>query len=304
MRAQFVLKEIGIGLRRNLTMTIAVVVSVALSLTLFGAGLLVSSQANSMKDYWYDRVEVSIFLCNKSDPKKDGCANGEVTNVDREAIKADLDKMPEVKTIYYESKQDAFKHFKEQNKDSALGDTLTPDQLPESFRVKLHDPTKFEIISSAFSNRAGVHDVQDQKSLLKPFFDLLRSAQYAAYGIMAFMLVVAILLIVNTARVSAFSRRRETGIMRLVGASNFYIQGPFILESAVAGLAGALVASGLLTLGYYFGIKKGLADAIELLSQQLIGFDSVIAVFPWLFILGVGMSAVASFFTLRKYLKV
>lgn len=304
MRAQFVLKEIGIGLRRNLTMTIAVVVSVALSLTLFGAGLLVSAQANSMKDYWYDRVEVSIFLCNKSDMRVGGCVNGEVTNADRDAILQELRQMGEVQDVFYENKQDAFKHFKEQNKDSPLSDTLTPDQLPESYRVKLKDPTKFEVVSTAFAGRAGVHSVQDQKKLLKPFFDLLRSAQYAAYGIMAFMLVVAILLIVNTARVSAFSRRRETGIMRLVGASNFYIQGPFILESAVAGAVGALAAAGLLSLGYYFGIKRGLADAIDLLSQQLIGFDAVIKVFPWLFILGIGMSAIASFFTLRKYLKV
>ncbi|GAA4990575.1 permease-like cell division protein FtsX [Uniformispora flossi] len=304
MRATFVLKEIGIGLRRNLTMTIAVVVSVALSLTLFGAGLLVSTQANSMKDYWYDKVEVSIFLCNKTDPKKDGCLGGEVSNADRDAIAADLKKMPEVEKIYFESKQEAFTHFREQNKDSPLGDSLTPDQLPESYRVKLKDPTKFEVISSAFRGRAGVQSVQDQKSLLKPFFDLLTSARYAAYGIMTFMLVVAILLIVNTARVSAFSRRRETGIMRLVGASNFYIQGPFILESAVAGMVGAVVASGLLSLGYYFGVKKGLADSIQMLSQQLIGFNEVLAVLPWLFIMGIGMSAIASFFTLRKYLKV
>ncbi|MCF2532271.1 permease-like cell division protein FtsX [Yinghuangia soli] len=304
MRAQFVLKEIGIGLRRNLTMTIAVVVSVALSLTLFGAALLVSKQADSMKDYWYDRVEVSIFLCNKTDPKKDGCVNGEVSNADREAISADLKKMPEVDQVFFENKQDAFAHFKEQNKDSPLGDSLTPDQLPESFRVKLKDPTKFDVISSAFAGRAGVQSVQDQKKLLKPFFDLLTSARMAAYGIMFFMLLVAILLIINTARVSAFSRRRETGIMRLVGASNFYIQGPFILESAVAGLVGALVATGLLSAGYYFGIKRGLADSIQLLKSQLIGFDAVISVLPWLFLLGIGMSAIASFFTLRKYLKV
>lgn len=304
MRAQFVLKEIGIGLRRNLTMTIAVIVSVALSLTLFGAGLLVSAQTNSMKDYWYDRVEVSIYLCNKSDPKQGGCVNGEVTAAERDAIQADLTKMSEVKEVFYESKQDAYKHFMEQNEDSPLADSLTPDQLPESFRVKLHDPTKFEIVSSAFTGRGGVQSVQDQKALLKPFFDLLRSAQYAAYGIMAFMLIVAVLLIVNTARVSAFSRRRETGIMRLVGASNFYIQGPFILESAVAGLVGALTASGLLSIGYYFGVRKGLAGAINILDKQLIGFSEVFAVLPWLFILGIGMSAVASFFTLRKYLKV
>lgn len=110
-------------------------------------------------DFWAGKADVAIFLCNRTDPKRDGCANGEVTNAERDAIKADLDKLLEVEQVYYESKQEAFVHFKEQNKDSPLADTLTADQLPESFRVKLTDPTKEAIISSAFSGRPGVADV-------------------------------------------------------------------------------------------------------------------------------------------------
>ncbi|MFI6980151.1 permease-like cell division protein FtsX [Embleya sp. NPDC050154] len=301
MRAQFVLSEIGVGLRRNLTMTIAVIVSVALSLTLAGAGALLRVQVNEMKDYWYDRVEVSIFLCGKSDHDA-GCAGGEVSNEQRDAIKAELSRMPLVEKTYQESKQEAFQHFKEQNKESPLSGSVTADQLPESFRVKLKDPTKYNVVASAFAGRPGVQSVQDQRKILEPFFKLLKNAQYAAYGVMGFMLLVAILLIVNTARVSAFSRRRETGIMRLVGASNLYIQLPFIMESAIAGLLGGVLASGLLSTGFFFGVEKGLGQQFN--AFELIGWGPVLATLPLLILFGVLMSAIASFFTLLKYLKV
>ncbi|MGC0420760.1 permease-like cell division protein FtsX [Embleya sp. AB8] len=301
MRAQFVLSEIGVGLRRNLTMTIAVIVSVALSLTLAGAGLLLRTQVNQMKDFWYGKVEVSIFLCGKSD-KVPSCAGGEVNNEQREGLKAELSRMPLVKKVYYESKQEAFKHFNDTNKDSPLSGNITADQLPESYRVKLKDATKYQVVASAFAGRPGVQSVQDQRKILEPFFKLLKNAQYAAYGVMGFMLLVAILLIVNTARVSAFSRRRETGIMRLVGASNLYIQLPFIMESAIAGLLGGVLASGLLSTGFFFGVKKGLGQQFN--AFELIGWGPVLTTLPLLVAFGVLMSAIASFFTLLKYLKV
>jgi cell division transport system permease protein len=124
----------------------------------------------------------------------------------------------------------------------------------------------------------------------------------AALFLMALMLIVALLLIVNTVRVSAFSRRRETGIMRLVGASSFYIQMPFILEAAIAGLIGAGFACLLLLGGKYFLIDAWLQDKIALIN--FIGWDAVLKVLPLLIAVGVLMPAVAAFFTLRKYLKV
>src|SRR5687768_13290511 len=230
MRASFVLSEIGIGLRRNLTMTIAVVVTTAISLALFGAGLLIREQVSTMKDYWYDKVEVSVYLCGEGSNSLN-CNGGTVTEDQRDQIQADLQMTPLVEQVYYESKQDAYKRFQEQFKDSEdLVRNVTPDALPESFRVKLKDPTQFEVIASAFRDRPGVDEVQDQKSLLEPFFRLLRWLQYGALLVALFQLVAALLLVYNTIRVAAFSRRRETGIMRLVGASNLYIQLPFLLE--------------------------------------------------------------------------
>ncbi|MEU4210357.1 permease-like cell division protein FtsX [Streptomyces sp. NPDC026206] len=303
MRAQFVLSEIGVGLRRNLTMTFAVIVSVALSLALFGGSLLMREQVSTMKGYWYDKVNVSIFLCNKIDAESDpACAKGVATDEQKKQIKTDLQKMSVVQNVQFETADQAYKHYKEQFGKSPIAGSLTPDQMQESFRVKLKDPSKYAVISSAFSQRPGVQVVQDQKTLLENLFNLLNGMNIAALGVMALMLVVALMLIVNTVRVSAFSRRRETGIMRLVGASSFYIQIPFIMEAAFAGLLGAGFACVLLVGGQYFLVNNWLAHHIDVI--QFIGWDAVLAKLPLVLAIGLLMPALAAFAALRKYLKV
>ncbi|NEC90856.1 permease-like cell division protein FtsX [Streptomyces sp. SID12501] len=306
MRAQFVLSEIGVGLRRNLTMTFAVIVSVALSLALFGGSLLMSDQVSSMKGYWYDKVNVSVFLCNKSDAESDpNCAKGAVTTDQKKQILADLKKMDSVvQAVTYESADEAYKHYKEQFGDSPLASSLTPDQMQESYRIKLKDPEKYQVIATAFDGRDGVQSVQDQKGILDNLFELLNLMNRAALGVMALMLIVALLLIVNTVRVSAFSRRRETGIMRLVGASGFYIQAPFIMEAAVAGAIGGGLACVFLILGRYFTIDHGMALSSKLNLITFLGWDSVLTKLPLILAASVLMPALAAFFALRKYLKV
>ncbi|MGH3313694.1 MAG: permease-like cell division protein FtsX [Streptomyces sp.] len=303
MRAQFVFSEISVGLRRNLTMTFAVIVSVALSLALAGGSLLAREQVSTMKGYWYDKVQVSIYLCNKNDAQSDpNCAKGAVTAQQKDQIKTDLAKLQVVDRVFHESSDQAYKHYQEQFKDSPLADSLTPDQMQESYRVKLKDPTKYRVLQTAFSGRQGVQEVQDQRNLLENLFNLLNGMNIAALCVMGLMLIVALLLIVNTVRVSAFSRRRETGIMRLVGASSFYIQMPFILEAAIAGLIGSGMACVLLVGGKYFLIDSWLAEKIALIN--FIGWDAVLSVLPLLITVGALMPALAAFFTLRKYLKV
>ncbi|GAA2798402.1 permease-like cell division protein FtsX [Streptomyces showdoensis] len=305
MRAQFVFSEIMVGLRRNLTMTFAVVVSVALSLALFGGALLMREQVSTMKDYWYDKVNVSIFLCNKSDgatsPK---CAKGAVTAQQKEQIEADLKKMDIVETVHRESADEAYKHYKEQYGDTAIASVVTPDQMQESFRVKLKDPEKYKVVATAFAGRDGVESVQDQRGILQNLFDLMNGMNVVALYVMALMLVIALILIVNTVRVSAFSRRRETGIMRLVGATNFYIQMPFIMEAAFAGLLGGAVASVMLLVGRYFLIDHGLALADKMALVNFIGWDAVLSKLPLVIAVGLLMPALAAFIALRKYLKV
>ncbi|MFJ3882000.1 permease-like cell division protein FtsX [Streptomyces sp. NPDC090077] len=327
MRAQFVMSEIGVGLRRNLTMTFAVIISVALSLALFGGSLLMRDQVSAMKGYWYDKVNVTVYLCTKNDaldaagaaapaaagaPASSGttavsgrpCSKGAVTPEQKQGIEAELKKMDLVQTVMYESSDEAYKHYKERFGHTALASVVTPDQMPDSFRVKLKNPEKYEVITSAFAGRDGVQSVADQSTELDNLFALLGTLNWAALGIMLVMLIVALLLIVNTVRVSAFSRRRETGIMRLVGASGFYIQVPFIMEAAVAGLIGAVFACGMLGTGQYFVIDHGIGLRDKLQLINFIGWDAVLAKLPLVLVIGLLMPSLAAFVALRKYLKV
>jgi cell division transport system permease protein len=301
MRATFILSEIGIGLRRNLTMTLAMIITTGVSLAFLGAAVLFNQQVNVSKDFWYDKVEVSVFLCG-SVSNAPSCAGGEVTQTQRDQIRADLDAMPQVQRIYYESKQQAYKRFKQQFKNSAIVDNVTADQMPESFRVKLTNPEQFPIIASAFIGRDGIEQVQDQKALLERFFKVLKWVQWFAFGLALMMLVVSVILIVNTIRVAAFSRRRETGIMKLVGASSFSIQLPFLLEGAISGFLGALLASGVFVL-----LKGVLVDHVlapNFPITRFITWGDVWLSSAAVFLIGVALAAIASFLTLLKYLRV
>ncbi|MCP9958800.1 MULTISPECIES: permease-like cell division protein FtsX [Streptomyces] len=305
MRAQFVLSEIGVGLRRNLTMTFAVIISVALSLALFGGAVLMGQQVDAMKNFWYDKVNVTIYLCNKNDAKAaETCSKGAVTAQQKEQIEADLKKLDIVETVHHETAEEAYRHYREEYGDNPIASVVTPDQMQESFRVKLKNPEKYEVVATAFSGRSGVHSVQDQRGLLETLFNMMRGMNVAALVVMGLMLVIALMLIVNTVRVSAFSRRRETGIMRLVGASSFYIQMPFIMEAAFAGLLGGLVACALLLVGRYFLIDAGLSLAEQMPLIQFIGWDAVFSVLPLVLVLGLLMPSLAAAVALRKYLKV
>ena len=302
MRATFVASEVGHGLRRNLTMTLAVVITVAVSLGLFGGALLLRAQVSTMKDFWYDKVEVSIFLCSRGSDAA-SCSGGAVTQAQRDQIRTDLESLkPLVDTIFYESQADAFQHFQEQFKDSPIADNVRESALPESFRVKLSDPTKYEVVASAFAGRPGVEQVNDQRQVLDKFFRLLGGLQAVALAIAVLMLVVTVLLIVNTMRVAAFSRRRETSIMRLVGASNFYIQLPFLLEAAFAAAAGAALA--ILALVMTKGILVDQVIAPSFQFTSFIGWDAVMWIAPVMLITGILLAGAAAFFTLRKYLRV
>ena len=300
MRAKFVASEVGIGLRRNLTMTFAVMITVAISLSLLGVGLLANSQVRVMKDYWYDKIEVSIFLCG-SLSETQSCAKGVITQEEKIAIQRDLQTLPVVQEVFYESQSEAFKRFQERFEGSAIAQNVTADQLPESFRVKLKDPTKFAVIESAFAGRPGVDIVQDQRAILDKFFKLLNVLRNGALVIGAASVLTAALLISNTLRIAAFNRRRETGVMKLVGASSFSIQLPFLLEGIFAAISGWMVATGVLT------AFKAVVDsrvAPLLTFTQFFTWQDVWVASAWLLFTGLFVSTVASVLTLRKYLKV
>jgi len=300
MRAGFLMSEVRIGLRRNLTMTFAVIVTVAISLSLLGIGLLSNSQVSAMKDYWYDKIEVSVFLCG-SLSESPSCSGGVVTADQRTSIKADLEALPVVDSVYYESQSEAFKRFQERFKNSAIAQNVTADQLPESFRVKLKDPTQFDVVVSAFSGRPGVDIVQDQRTILEKFFRLLAVLRNGALIIGLLSVLTAALLISNTLRIAAFNRRRETGVMKLVGASSWSIQLPFLLEGIFSAFVGWILATGLLSALKYVVQSK---VAPLLTFTKFFGWGEVVAASAWLLLTGLVVSTIASLITLRRYLKV
>ncbi len=302
MRLSFILSEVRNGLRRNLNMTLAVVITVGVSLSLFGAALLVRAQVSQMKDYWYDRVEVSIFLCGPVS-EAPSCSGGAVTDVQKQQILADLNSLkPLVQKVYYESKAQALQRFQQQFKGSPLAQNATVDQMPESYRVKLSDPTKFAVIASAFAGRPGIEDVQDQRQALDRLFRALGGLQALALAIAFAMLLVTVLLIANTMRVASFSRRRETSIMRLVGASNAAIRMPFVLEAAVAAFAGGVVAALGLVAVKAFLIDRTLASTFQFTT--FIGWDVILWTILEVVLTGVALAVVAASVTLRRYLRV
>ena len=300
MRAGFLFSEVRIGLRRNLTMTFAVIVTTAVSLSLLGVGLLSNSQVNAMKDYWYDKIEVSVYLCG-SLSESPSCAGGVVNEEQRLGIKSDLESLPVVQSVFYESQSEAYSRFQERFKDSAIAQNVTADQLPESFRVKLKDPTQYAVVVSAFSGRPGVDVVQDQRSILEKFFKLLNVLRNGALLVGLFSVLTAGLLISNTLRIAAFNRRRETGVMKLVGASSWSIQLPFLLEGIISALIGWVFATGLLA-----GLKSVIDSKVAplLTFTNFFGWNEVWIASAWLLLAGLGVSTVASAVTLRRYLKV
>ena len=300
MRARFLLTEVRIGLRRNLTMTFAVVVTTAISLSLLGVGLLANAQVSAMKDYWYDKIEVSVFLCgNLSDSPS--CAAGVITPAQRLSIQQGLTELNVVESVFYESQSQAYARFQERFKDSAIAQNVTVDQLPESFRVKLKDPTEFAVVVSAFSGRPGVDVVQDQRSILEKFFQLLGVLRNGALAVGLASVLTAALLISNTLRIAAFNRRRETGVMKLVGASSWSIQLPFLLEGVISAIFGWVIATGLLA-----GLKTVVdTNVAPLLSfTNFFGWREVWVSSAYLLATGLVVSVTASLITLRRYLKV
>jgi cell division transport system permease protein len=300
MRARFLVSEVRIGLRRNLTMTFAVVVTTAISLSLLGIGLLSNAQVGAMKDYWYDKIEVSVFLCGNLS-ESPSCASGVVSADQRIAIQRDLQEMGVVDSVFYESQTEAFKRFQERFKDSAIAQNVTADQLPESFRVKLKDPTQFAVIVSAFSGRPGVDVVQDQRSILEKFFKLLGVLRNGALVVGLASVLTAALLISNTLRIAAYNRRRETSVMKLVGASSWSIQLPFLLEGVISAIIGWGLATGLLA-----GLKTVIdANVAPLLTfTKFFGWGEVWVASAWLLATGLFVSILASVITLRRHLKV
>lgn len=300
MRASFIFSEVLTGLRRNITMTIAMVLTTAISLGLFGSGLLVVQMAGKTQQIFLDRVEVQIFLTDDVSTNDPGC-DGDICS----SLRSDLESAPYIVSVQYLNREDAVKDatervFKDQPELAAL---VSPNSFPASFKVKLSDPERFGVINEEFAARPGVESVLNQRELVERLFSVLNGVRNAAFAIAVVQAIAAVLLIANMVQIAAFTRRTEVGIMRLVGATRWYTQLPFLLEAVVAALVGAVLAiAGLFTAKNMF-IDDVLADVYEANIVARISNSDVLFVSPWLVIVGVGMAAATAYVTLRLYVR-
>jgi len=289
------------GLRRNTGMTLAVVVTMWVSLSLFGAGFLAAQQVNLMKGEWYDKIEISIFLCTPAFTTGN-CSGQDTTDEQRAAIKQAIETNPEVSKVYYESKADAYAQFKATFAGTPLEESLTEDKMQDSYRVKLKDPQRYEGLESQIESMPGVQYFQDLHEYLDPIFRWLSALQWATIGLSVLLLLAAALQISNTIRMATYTRGREIGIMRLVGASNFYIMIPFLLESLVAALIGAALACLTLWLGWWLVIKRNAQVSLKVfqwIGRRETAYASIAVV-----IVAIVLSIIPTLVSSRRYLRV
>lgn len=306
MRLRFLSGEVAQGIRRNLSMFVSVVLVAMVSLFFVGASLLAQREVALAKGYWYDKVQVSIFLCTPESGDVPSCASGAVSDAQKQSIKRQLNSMkPLVQQVYYESSDQAFSRFKEQFKNSPYLGDLTASSMPSAFRVKLSDPNRYEDVVASFDGAEGVESVSDQRSVLDTFFKILGVISVSAAVLAGLMVLCSILLIATTIRQVAFSRRRQVGIMRHVGAAASTIYLPFIIESLLAAIGGAALAIGMLWALVKFGITDHFnagGSSGDVIS--LIGPDDVWQIAPWLAALALALAIVTSWISLRRHLRV
>jgi cell division transport system permease protein len=291
MRLKYVLNEVLVGLWRNVTMTVAMIITMSVSLTMLGASVLLYMQVDQMKSFYYGEIEVSIFL------------RDDVTDAQKQAVDSAIAGNPLVESKQYESKEEAFKKFQVIWRDSPdFIKSVTPDSLPESYRVKLKDPEQYATFADQMRGMQGIQDIVDQRELLKKVFDIFNSIQVMALVVAGVMALAALLLVGNTIQVAAYSKRREVAVMKLVGASNWFIQAPFVLEAVAAGLVGSI-------LGFVFLF----VSKVVLLDGRLQALTNVLTPIPngnvWLMLpllagVGAAVSAITAWITLRFYLRV
>lgn len=301
MRLQFILSEVGQGLRRNFTMALAVVIVTFVSLAFLGSAILLQAQVGNLKDDWLAKVEVSIFLCPEASLEAN-CTSGEVTAAQEAAIEDVLDNgtlQSVVDSWHYESKAEAYQNLIERDHDGFYAQHLTEDDMQPIYRVKLVNPEEFRVVADAVQNLAGVEEVVDQREIFDTLFQVLNRATLIAAALASVMLLAAVLLITTTIRLSALSRRRETTIMRMVGSSKTLIQLPFMLEGAIAATFGALLAVFGLWLSVRYLIEDWLSSQFSWIDY--ITASDVFTTAPLLVVIAIALSAVASLVTLGRY---
>ena len=302
MQLRYVFTELGNGLRRNLSMHIAVILTLFVSLTLVGLGVLLNQEAAKVADRWGCQLTVTVFLCSAHDGNP--ACTGEVTDAQKAAIQQVVDANSQVDSSYTQSKQQAFDKLKEQfpGKYDGPNSPITANDMPESIWITLKDPNQFRDVESAVVGLDGVSRVQDVHKVLKPIFSTISRLKWGSAGTALVLVIAALLLVANTIRLAAFARRREIGIMRLVGASTLYIALPFLLEGVVTAVLGVALAALALWAFMELAVKRQLANDLSFIPW--VGTHDYLLALVVIAIMGPLLTLIPTLVLTRKYLKV
>lgn len=303
MQLRYVFSELAQGLRRNLSMHIAVVLTLFVSLTLVGFGLLLNQQAERTADQWGNQLQITVYLCRAGDDNP-GCTS-EVTDAQKQAITEVVDENPDVESWYLESKGEAFRKVKElfgAERFEGPDAVITEADMAESVWVTLTDPRQADVVTEAVAGLDGVARVQDMRDVVGPILNSIDALQYGALAIALFLVLAALLLVANTIRLAAFARRKEIGIMRLVGASTLYIALPFLLEALVTAAIGVALAGGALGAFMEFGLQQRLQDWLGFIPW--VGWPDFWYAVGLIAVLGPVLTLLPTLLLTRKYLKV
>ncbi|MEU5690197.1 permease-like cell division protein FtsX [Actinosynnema sp. NPDC020468] len=299
MRTSFVFSEVVTGLRRNVTMTIAMILTTAISLFLLGLGLLVVRMVDKMQDNYQGKLEVAVLLTNDVSANDKDCAQQPCAG-----LRNALETTSGVKSVVYENREKGYERFKQIfEAQPELVKLARPEAIPATFRVSLENPERASVIVDQFSGKAGVKAVNDQGEFLSRLFDVLNGARDGALGLAALQAFAALLLISNTIQVSAFTRRTEVGIMRLVGATRWYTQLPFLIEAVVAGIVGSILGVGFLMLFKATALDRVFGDLFTSGILPRVGMLDILVISPVLVGVAMAISALTGYVTLRLYVR-
>jgi cell division transport system permease protein len=289
-RFEYLFKETTSGLRRNGLVAFAAISTTFIALLLFGLSLLISRQVSLMIEATTGNVEVAVYLTDPVNPDTVRSLTGT------------LSELAVVENVDFESKQEACDRFKELfANQQALVNNVNCDALPASLRVKLEDPEQYAQVEAVLQGQPGIDRIVDQSAFLDRLFAVTRVFRVGVLLISFVMLVSAAILIANTVRMGLFARRKEIGIMKLVGATNWRIRIPFLVEGLFESLIGAAAAI-LVLFGLKVAFINPLNESVEFVPW-IVNSD-VIAIIPWLLLAAVVVSVLASLVGMRRFLDV
>jgi len=296
VRFGFLINEVLTGFRRNVTMTVAMILTTAISIGLFGGGLLVVRLADQSRNIYLDRVESQVFLTN------DVSANDPTCDADPcKALRAQIEDRDDVRSVRFLNRDEAYDDAI--TKFPQYKDVAGRDAFPASFIVKLDDPEQHADFDKAMVGQPGVLNVLNQKELIDRLFAVLDGLSNAAFAVALVQAVGAVLLIANMVQVAAYTRRTEIGIMRLVGASRWYTQLPFLVEGMLAAFIGVLISIlGLIAVRALF-LENALNQFYQANLIARIDFADILYISPILLFVGVAMAGLTAYVTLRLYVR-